>query len=225
MVPVQGGIVPVCVSPFASGNEKMHPEALKVHHPPTNGGHGAVIPAARDTEMNQDHSEMESQIPADAAEETTGDDTQSVIEALRGELEQLRAERLLERADLENQRRRLARDVDQARKFANEKLLNGLLPVFDSLDAGLTAAAGQEHPLKEGMDLTYKQLLKVAADNGMVVIDPVGTPFNPEQHQAISQIDPPAGVAPGAVVTVFQKGYVLNDRLLRPALVVVARND
>lgn len=172
--------------------------------------------------MNQDLPENESQNPAaDAAQ----DDAQAVIEALRAELEQTRAQVLLDRADLENQRRRLARDVEQARKFANEKLLGDLLPVFDSLDAGLTAAADQEHPLKEGLELTYKQLLKTAADNGMVVVDPVGAPFNPEQHQAISQIDAPQGVAPGAVVTVFQKGYVLNDRLLRPALVVVARND
>jgi molecular chaperone GrpE len=175
--------------------------------------------------MNQEHPEMESQIPHGEPADAADDDAQSVIEALRGELEQLRAQTLLERADLENQRRRLARDVDQARKFANEKLLGDLLPVFDSLDAGLTAAAGQEHPLKEGLELTGKQLLKVAVDNGMVVVDPVGAPFNPEHHQAISQVDAPAGVAPGAVVTVFQKGYVLNDRLLRPALVVVARND
>ena len=172
--------------------------------------------------MNQDLPENESVNPAADAVQ---DDAQAVIEALRGELEQTRAQVLLDRADLENQRRRLARDVEQARKFANEKLLGELLPVFDSLDAGLSAAAGQEHPLKEGLELTYKQLLKAAGDNGMVVVDPVGAPFNPEQHQAISQIDAPQGVAPGAVVTVFQKGYVLNDRLLRPALVVVARND
>lgn len=175
--------------------------------------------------MNQEHPEMESQIPHGEPAEAADDDAQSVIEALRGELEQLRAQSLLERADLENQRRRLARDVDQARKFANEKLLGDLLPVFDSLDAGLAAAAGQEHPLKEGMELTYKQLLKVAGDNGMSVVDPTGAPFNPEHHQAISQVDAPEGVSPGAVVTVFQKGYVLNERLLRPALVVVARND
>jgi len=175
--------------------------------------------------MNQDLPENQAQNPNAEAAQGAEDDVQAVIEALRGELEQTRAQVLLDRADLENQRRRLSRDVEQARKFANEKLLGGLLPVFDSLDAGLTAAAGQEHPLKEGLELTYKQLLKVAGDNGMVVVDPVGAPFNPEQHQAISQIDAPEGVAPGAVVTVFQKGYVLNERLLRPALVVVARND
>lgn len=146
------------------------------------------------------------------------------IEALRGELEQLQADTLRERADLENQRKRVARDIEQARRFANERLLGELLPVFDSLDAGLAAAGEQGGPLKDGMELTYRQLLKVAADNGLSVVDPAGQPFDPDRHQAISQADP-GEVAPGSVVQVFQKGYVLNDRLLRPALVVVARQD
>ncbi|MGX5731227.1 nucleotide exchange factor GrpE [Pseudoxanthomonas beigongshangi] len=146
------------------------------------------------------------------------------LETLRNELDQLRAASLLERADLENQRKRVARDIEMARKFANERLLGDLLPVFDSLDAGLAAAGGEANPLREGLELTYKQLLKVAGDNGLTVLDPVGAPFNPEHHQAISQADAP-GAAPGSVVQVFQKGYLLNDRLLRPALVVVARQD
>ena len=146
------------------------------------------------------------------------------LETLRNELDQLRAASLLERADLENQRKRVARDIEMARKFANERLLGDLLPVFDSLDAGLAAAAGEANPLREGLELTYKQLLKVAGDNGLTVLDPVGAAFNPEHHQAISQVDAP-GAAPGGVVQVFQKGYLLNDRLLRPALVVVARQD
>ena len=146
------------------------------------------------------------------------------IEALRGEIEQLRMDSLRERADLENQRKRVARDIEQARRFANEKLLGELLPVLDSLDAGLAAAGEQESPLREGLELTKRQLLKVAADNGLVVVDPAGQPFNPEHHQAISQADP-GDAAPGTVLQVFQKGYLLNDRLLRPALVVVARHD
>src|SRR5690606_36763973 len=104
---------------------------------------------------------------------------------------------------------------------ANERLLSDLLPVFDSLDAGLTAAANQSGPLKDGLELTQKQLLKMAGEHGIVVVDPVGQPFDPEKHQAISQ-QPGNGAASGTVIQVFQKGYVLNDRLLRPALVVVA---
>ncbi|KAF1722689.1 nucleotide exchange factor GrpE [Pseudoxanthomonas wuyuanensis] len=149
---------------------------------------------------------------------------QAEIETLRNELDQLRAASLLERADLENQRKRVARDIEQARKFANERLLGDLLPVFDSLDAGLAAAGEGPSPLKDGLELTFKQLLKVAADNGLSVLDPTGQPFNPEHHQAISQAEA-AGAEPGSVVQVFQKGYLLNGRLLRPALVVVARHD
>lgn len=171
--------------------------------------------------MNQDHPEFETESTAGDAAEAQG----AQVQALRAEIEQLKGESLRERADLENQRKRVARDIEQARKFANEKLLGELLPVFDSLDAGLVAAGADPSPLREGLELTYKQLLKVAADNGLTLLDPVGQAFNPEHHQAISQVDAPAGVAPGAVVTVFQKGYLLNERLLRPALVVVAKVD
>ncbi|SEL05017.1 molecular chaperone GrpE [Pseudoxanthomonas sp. GM95] len=146
------------------------------------------------------------------------------IETLRNELDQLRASVLLDRADLDNQRKRVARDVDNARKFANEKLLGQLMPVFDSLDAGLTAAGAEPSPLREGLELTQKQLLKVADDNGLTVLDPTGQAFNPDHHQAISQA-PANGAAPGSVLQVFQKGYLLNERLLRPALVVVAAHD
>lgn len=169
-------------------------------------------------------------------------------EALLGEIDQLRAtvvglrdEALRERAELDNQRKRLARDVDMARKFANERLLSELLPVLDSLDAGLAAdaqgrasvaggtmpgaTAGEEgNALRAGLELTQKQLLKVASDNGLTVVSPLGQAFNPDHHQAISQADA-AGAASGTVLQVFQKGYLLNDRLLRPALVVVARHD
>lgn len=171
--------------------------------------------------MNQDQPDIASQTPAgDAA---TGDTLQQQLDALHNEVALLRSESLRERADLDNQRKRVARDVEQARRFANEKLLGELLPVFDSLDAGLNAAGAEPSPLREGLELTYKQLLKVATDNGLTLLDPTGQTFNPEHHQAISQVDAP-GAAPGSVVQVFQKGYLLNDRLLRPALVVVARD-
>lgn len=153
------------------------------------------------------------------------------IEALLGEVDQLRAtvvglkdEALRERAELDNQRKRLARDVDMARRFANERLLSELLPVLDSLDAGLNAAGQDASALRAGLELTMKQLLKVAGDNGLSVIDPLGEVFNPDQHQAISQGDA-KGAAPGSVLQVFQKGYLLNGRLLRPALVVVAKHE
>ena len=146
------------------------------------------------------------------------------VEHLRAELEQTRADVLRERADLENQRKRVSRDLEQLRKFANERLLSDLLPVFDSLDAGLAAAGKEPGPLHDGLELTFRQLLKVAADNGLSMLDPTGEAFNPEYHQAVSHVEAP-GAAPDSVVQVFQKGYLLNDRLLRPALVVVAKHD
>jgi len=146
------------------------------------------------------------------------------LEALKGEMEQLRAEALRERADLDNQRKRLARDVETARKFANERLLGELLPLFDSMEAGLAAAA-QNDPLREGLELTLRQLHRIAAGNGLVEVAPApGDGFDPERHQAMSMVAA-EGVPPGTVAQLFQKGYVLNDRLLRPALVVVSQHD
>lgn len=171
--------------------------------------------------MNQDQPDIASQNPA--GEPAAEPSLQQQLDSLHNEVALLRAESLRERADLDNQRKRVARDVEQARRCANEKLLGELLPVFDSLDAGLSAAGAEPSPLREGLELTYKQLLKVAADNGLTLLDPTGQAFNPDHHQAISQVDAP-GAAPGSVVQVFQKGYLLNDRLLRPALVVVARD-
>jgi molecular chaperone GrpE len=168
---------------------------------------------------------MASQNDIPESSETPEIDSQ---EALQAELEQLKAavaqmqeERLRERAELDNLRKRLVRDVDMARKFANERLLGDLLPVFDSLDAGLAAAGTASSPLRDGLDLTYQQLLKVAADYGLQRVDPTGQPFNPDHHQAISRTES-ADVAADHVAQVFQKGYLLNERLLRPALVVVS---
>lgn len=163
----------------------------------------------------------------EAAEQAAADNEQSPLaaelEAVRAELGQLREDTLRDRADLENQRKRLERERDMARKFANERLLAELLPVIDSLEAGL-GAAGEVTALREGIELTLRQLLKVTGDNGLVAVDPVGQRFNPEHHQAMSTVDN-AEYPPDHVVQVYQKGWLLNDRLLRPALVVVSRHD
>ena len=146
------------------------------------------------------------------------------LEEARAELAALREESLRERADLENQRKRMAREVDTARRFANERLLAELLPVIDSLEAGLGTEGDTAAHLREGMALTLRQLLKVVADNGMTMVDPLGEAFNPDHHQAMSMVESDEH-APGHVVQVYQKGWLLNDRLLRPALVVVSRHD
>jgi molecular chaperone GrpE len=160
---------------------------------------------------------------SDAADLSGDSQLQLELEQLRVAMNSLRDEALRERAELDNQRKRLARDVDQARKFANERLLSDLLPVLDSLEAGLQVSSEETGKLREGMELTHRQLLKVASDNGMTQIHPLGETFNPEWHQAISQMAV-EGAAENSVVQVFQKGYLLNERLLRPALVVVAKS-
>ena len=171
----------------------------------------------------QDHNPQDGQTIAQAEIEAEAS-PEGTIEALKAELEQLRAESLRERADLDNQRKRLAREVEMARKFANERLLGDLLPLFDSMEAGLTAATDGD-PLRAGMELTLRQLHRIAEVNGLLEVAPAaGDAFDPERHQAMSMIDA-AGVAPGAIVQTFQKGYLLNERLLRPALVVVAKHD
>ena len=129
---------------------------------------------------------------------------------------------LRERAELDNQRKRLQRDLDQARKFANERLLGELLPVIDNLERALATDKGDQGGLHAGVEMVLKQLLGVATEAGLVIIDPLGEKFNPEHHQAMSMVESD-GQPSNTVVAVFQKGYVLNERLLRPAMVNVAQ--
>ncbi len=128
-------------------------------------------------------------------------------------------------ADLDNVRKRAEREVGNATRYGSEKLLGELLGVADSLDLGLAAAAKADvhaSSLAEGMQLTYKQLLSVLEKNGVKPVDPAGEVFNPDLHEAVSML-PSAEVAPNHVLNVMQKGYRLHDRLLRPAMVIVAR--
>ena len=169
--------------------------------------------------------------PDASAEPSTAPAQDVDVEALRAEIATLKASNaelrdtmLRERAELENQRRRQQRDMDQARRFANEKLLNELLPIYDGLERGLAVETGDVSSVREGISLTLKELLRIAGNNGLVQIDPLGQPLDPERHHAVSVVDAP-GSAADTVVTVLQKGYVLNDRLLRPALVAVAKGD
>ncbi len=137
-------------------------------------------------------------------------------------LAEMREVMLRERAELENQRKRLQRDLEQARRFANEKLLADLLPVLDNLERGLALEGSDNAGLRSGVELTLRELSRVIDGNGLKVVDPVGQPFDPERHQAMSLV-PSGEHPPNTVVAVMQKGYVLNDRLLRPALVAVSK--
>jgi molecular chaperone GrpE len=125
-------------------------------------------------------------------------------------------------AELENVRKRATRDVEHAHKFALERFGKELLAVRDTLEMGLAAAeSATVDSLIEGKNATLKLLTTVLRQFGIEEVDPVGEPFDPEFHEAIS-MQPSDDVEPGSVVAVVQKGYTLNGRLLRPAMVIVA---
>ncbi|MBT8087093.1 MAG: nucleotide exchange factor GrpE [Gammaproteobacteria bacterium] len=125
-------------------------------------------------------------------------------------------------AEIENVRKRSARDVEHAHRFALERFGTELLAVRDALELGLESSDNADvESLIEGSKATLKQLATVMERFGVEVVDPAGEPFDPERHEAIS-VQPSSDVEPGTVITVVQKGYVLNGRLLRPALVIVS---
>ena len=126
-------------------------------------------------------------------------------------------------AELENVRKRAARDVENARRFALERFAGELLNVRDSLEMGLSAGSdANAEALLEGSSATLKLLNSTMEQFGVTELDPAGEPFDPEFHEAMT-MQPSADVEPGSVLAVFQKGYTLNGRLLRPARVVVAQ--
>jgi molecular chaperone GrpE len=169
----------------------------------------------QDENENQ-QSEQEIQ-PEVAAEQTP----EERITALEAALAEAQAAVLYIKAEGENIRRRALEDIDKARKFALEKFSGELLAVKDSLDAALAVGNADVESYKNGMELTTKQLSSVFEKFNIVEVNPVGEKFDPNKHQAISVLENSG--EPNTVTSVLQKGYTLNDRVLRPALVMVAK--
>ena len=183
---------------------------------------------------NIDTEEITELNPADEAEVKTEDvenELSGDIETLKSHLEKEKEQAqanleiaLRAQAEMENLRKRTARDIENAHKYALDKFVNELLPVLDSLELGMNAAQNAENidDLKQGMELTLKMFNSVLEKFGVSVVAPEGEKFNPEKHEAVSmqEID---GTESGIVVSVMQKGYELNGRLVRPAMVVVAK--
>ncbi len=147
------------------------------------------------------------------------------IEALEVELAQARDQALRAHAEVMNIKRRAEQDVEKAHKFALDKFVGELIPVVESLEKGIENAEqgeGQHETMLEGMRLTHKQLLGALAKFSVEQVDPVGQPFDPNFHQAISMVPNP-DMEPNTVMEVFQKGYTLHGRVIRPAMVVVAK--
>lgn len=168
----------------------------------------------------------------DAAEQQANDDQMSELESLQAELNRHKELALRIQAEAENVRKRMQRDFEKRRQFALESFMRELIGVRDSLERGLDVSqtgeaskdqqAGLVTPLREGMQMTLKQLDKVLADHGLSVVDPQGEAFNPEYHEAVT-MQPSEEQEPNSVLQVVQKGYRLHDRLLRPAMVIVAK--
>ncbi len=185
------------------------------------------------SEPEQSDREAQTEHDANPETEATLTDEEEVerdmaaLEAALGNAEREAAEQreamLRMHAEMENLRKRLIRDLEKSRKRALEGFMNDLLPVRDSLEKGLQAAESEAsvESLREGKALIMRMLDKVMGDHGLEEIDPVGEMFNPELHEAISMIPSPEH-AENQVIDVVQKGYRLNERLIRPARVVVS---
>lgn len=178
-----------------------------------------------ESKNTQEEVTAQSEIPGD---EVTESESPELLRQRLAEAERKAEENwdklLRAQAELENLRRRMERELQNAHKYAIEKFAKDLLSVMDSLELGLQAAieTNDLNKIREGIELTLKQLLTVFDRFNIRPIDPLGEKFNPEFHQAMA-IEEVKGVAPDSVVKVLQKGYSLNDRILRPALVVVAK--
>ena len=161
--------------------------------------------------------------PADGSPEAL----QQALEAAQNEAAQAKDQLLRLHAEMDNLRRRTTRDVEAAHKFGQEKLMGALVTVVDNLERASTsataaAASPEAAAIAEGVDLSLQQFIDTLARFGVETLDPVGQPFDPKFHQAMSMVENP-DMEPNSVMQVLQKGYSLNGRLLRPAMVVVSR--
>jgi molecular chaperone GrpE len=182
-------------------------------------------------ETDQEAPEAQPEAPAEQAEITeTGEAEELSLEQLVAKLQDdvaaaedaaLRAQ-----ADAQNVKRRAEQEVERARKFALERFTGDLLPVVDNLERALESTSGDDEALKpiaEGVELTLKSFLDVMGKYQVAVVDPQGEPFDPDYHQAVSMVENNE-VEPNTVIAVMQKGYTLNGRLVRAAMVMVSKS-
>ena len=167
---------------------------------------------------------------ATEADETDGQGARTSCDtddsaSIETQLEELKEALLRSQADLQNSRRRAERDIENAHKYAIEKFIKDLLAVLDSMDRALELAAttdGFDMSMLEGTQMTHKLLLDTVSRHGVEAIDPVGEPFDPQQHQAMSMMES-EDQEPNTVTAVMQKGYKLEGRVIRAAMVVVTK--
>ncbi|WP_168016410.1 nucleotide exchange factor GrpE [Halomonas salinarum] len=192
----------------------------------------AKEPQTPSQEDESDHSTLETEIhdPVETLEhESEADDNAEAdmlaakVEELEESLQEAKDQQLRAAAEAQNVRRRAEQDVEKARKFALERFVKELLPVIDSLEKALEAMEdGASETHREGVSMTLKMQQDVLSKFGVETVDPEGEPFDPQYHEALTMVPSP-DVEPNTVIEVMQKGYLLNGRLVRPAMVVVSQ--
>ena len=170
-------------------------------------------------ELDSEDSDIEESDEKDLHEEDHKGPEEMEIAALKDQL-------LRSAAEFENLKRRTTKDVENAHKFGTEKLINDLFPVIDSLEKAIETALGVEgaEAIAEGVELSLKLFMDTLGRNGVNTVDPLGEPFNPSLHEALAVV-PNENAEPNSVMEVIQKGFTLNDRLVRAAKVVVVKED
>jgi molecular chaperone GrpE len=172
-------------------------------------------------EVNTESQQPETE--ADAAPLSETEQLQAENEKLQAAVEKEKKEYLFLMADFDNYRKRVLREKAEILRNGSEKVLGGLLPIVDDFERGLQATkdAADENPVREGMELIYNKFIKFLEDNGVKAMESTGTAFDSELHEAIATIPAPADDLKGKVIDTTQKGYMINDKVLRHAKVVV----
>ena len=201
-------------------------EALVSSEDEKNINEEQVVEYATTEELDVD---VSASINEEAAEQSdqSDKDWKAEAESLAQQLEELKDQAIRVKADAQNVRRRAEQDVEKAHKFAVEKFAKELLPVIDGLEKAVEAeiASGNEmNPLREGVEMTLSMFLNSIKKFNLEQVDPVGQPFDPSLHEAMSMVDAP-NAEPNTVIAAMQKGYTLNSRLIRPAMVMVSKNS
>ena len=167
---------------------------------------------------------------AESAGEDAAEGETSEVEALQAQVQEFQEQMLRSQAEMQNVRRRAEIDVEKAHKFALEKFVKELLPVADSLEKAVESTEGHDESgelvasIREGVEMTLSLFMSSLKKFNVEQINPVGAPFDPQHHEAMSMVPAP-DAEPNSVVAVVQKGYLLNGRVVRPAMVVVAKAE
>ena len=180
----------------------------------------AEIPVEDPVEISSEATVEEEELPGDPSPEENPLELE--LNNAFEEVEKFKDMAIRAEAEMQNVRRRAERDVENAHKFGLERILTNLLPVIDGLEKALESAPTEADPVIDGVRLTFKLVQNVLEKESVEVIDPLGEPFNPNEHEAMSVVENP-DMEPNSVCLVIQKGYKLNQRLVRPAMVMVTK--